>query len=213
MKTALIAGYTGLVGRELLNLLLASDQYEKIIAIGRRKLGIEHNKLTEVVIDFDNMVINDHVDDVFCCLGTTMKKAGSREKFRMIDFQYPLNLAIVGKNNGAKTFVLISANGANVHSFFFYNRVKGELEAAIDRLAFTCYEIVRPSLLLGDRSETRFGEDIGKLFMRVFGFLFIGPLKNVKGIKASSVARAMIYLANDGSSGKRVHNSAVLQRY
>ena len=213
MKTALIAGYTGLVGRELLNLLLASDKYQKVIAIGRRKLDIEHEKLVVTVVDFDHIDIEGPVDDVFCCLGTTMKKAGSKERFRMVDFQYPLNLAIAGKNNGATTFVLVSASGANKNSLFFYNRVKGEIEEAIDRLAFGNYEVLRPSMLLGDRQETRIIEDIGKLFMKIFGFLFIGPLKNVKGVKASAVARAMIYLANDGSGGKRLHRSAVLQRF
>ena len=118
MKTALIAGYTGLVGRELLNLLLASDKYQKVIAIGRRKLDIEHEKLVETVVDFDLIDIEGPVDDVFCCLGTTMKKAGSKERFRMVDFQYPLNLAIAGKNNGATTFVLVSASGANKNSLF-----------------------------------------------------------------------------------------------
>lgn len=213
MKTALIAGHTGLVGHELLELLLASDKYDKIIAVGRRKLGVKHAKLEEHIVDFDNLNIGDSVDDIFCCLGTTMKNAGSREKFRMVDFQFPLNLAIAGKNNGAQTYVLVSAKGANTNSLFFYNRVKGEVEAAIERLAFNNYEILRPSLLIGDRSEVRTAEYFGKLFMQVFGFLFIGPLKKIKGVKASSVAKAMIYLANDGSGGKRIHKSAVLQRF
>ena len=213
MKTALIAGYTGLVGLELLNLLLESDKYQKVIAIGRRKLGKEHPKLNEIIVDFDNLEFAQPIDDIFCCLGSTMKKAGSKEKFRLIDFQYPMNLATAGKEAGATSFVLVSAQGANEQSSFFYNKVKGELEIAIDGLAYDKYEILRPSLLLGDRSESRLAEDIGKIFMRALGFLFVGPLKNVKGVKASSVAHAMIYLANDGSAGKRVHKSGVIQRF
>lgn len=213
MKTAVIAGYTGLVGRELLKLLLQSDKYAKVIALGRRKLEIEHKKLTEQVVDFDDLQFRESVDDVFCCLGTTMKKAGSREKFRLVDFQYPLNLAVSAKNLGASCFVLVSANGANKQSSFFYNQVKGELEEAIDKLAFNKYEVMRPSLLLGERQESRFAEDFGKIIMKLTGFLFIGPLKNIKGIKASSVAKAMIYAANDGSGGKRIHKSGVLQRF
>ena len=213
MKTALIAGHTGLVGGELLNLLLESDKYQKVIAIGRRKLGREHPKLHELIVDFDNLEFNQDIDDVFCCLGTTMKKAGSRDKFRLVDFQYPLNIAVATKETGAKAFVLVSANGASKKSNFFYNQVKGELEEAVEKLAFDKYEIVRPSLLIGDRDESRFAEDLGKGFMKAFGFLFVGPLKNIKGIKGLSVARAMIYAANDGSGGKRIHKSGVLQRF
>lgn len=213
MKTALIAGYTGLVGKELLQLLLASDKYDKVIAVGRRKLGLENPKLKELIVDFDNFSIDENINDVFCCLGTTIKKAGSRENFRKVDFQYPLNLAIAGKNSGADTYVVVTAKGANKNSIFFYNRVKGELEEAIDHLKFTKYDIMRPSLLLGDRQEFRLAEKIGNVFMKAIGFLFIGPLKGLKGVEASSVARAMIYVANDGSTGRRIHKSSEIQRF
>lgn len=213
MKTALIAGYTGLVGREILGLLLNSHKYEKVIAVGRRKIDLEHPKLIQQAVDFDNLQLRSNVDDVFCCLGTTIKKAGSKEKFRNVDFQYPLNLAQEARNNGATAFILVSANGANKKSRFFYNKVKGELEEAVDKLGYEKLEIIRPSLLMGDRQESRLVEDIGKFFMQVFGFMFIGPLRNTKVVNASSVAAAMLYFANDGSGGRRRHKSGVLHRF
>jgi uncharacterized protein YbjT (DUF2867 family) len=213
MKTAVIAGYTGLVGRHLLDLLLASDQYNKVIAVGRRALSIDNPKLEFQIVNFDKLSLSGQVDDVFCCLGTTMKKAGSKEKFRIVDFQFPLNLALEAKNKGAKSFILVTANGANKNSIFFYNRVKGEAEEAIEQLKFDKLEIVRPSLLLGDRKESRFLEDVGQAVARAVGVLFVGPLQNVKGISAKTVARAMIYLANDGIMGHRIHRSGELHKY
>lgn len=213
MKTALIAGYTGLVGRHLLDLLLASKNYNKIIALGRRELPIKDDRLVFQIADFDNISLDTKIDDVFCCLGTTMKKAGSREKFRLVDFQYPLNLAIAAKNHGATTFVLVTANGANTKSAFFYNRVKGDVEEAIKRLNFEKYDIVRPSLLLGKRKESRLLEDVGQTLTRALGFIFVGPLKNVRGIESVKVARAMASVANDGKAGQHIHQSRDLQRY
>lgn len=213
MKTALIAGYTGLVGGELLDLLLKSDKYEKVIALGRRDIDLEHPKLVQQQVDFDNLQLTEGVNDVFCCLGTTIKQAGSKENFRRVDFQYPVNLAVEAKAKGASVYLLVSANGASKSSAFFYNQVKGEVEEAIEKIGFDKLEIVRPSLLLGNRKESRLAEDIGKTIMQIFGFLFVGPLKNVKGIRASSVAAAMLSFANDGSGGSRVHKSGVLQRF
>jgi uncharacterized protein YbjT (DUF2867 family) len=213
MKVALIAGYSGLVGTELLHLLLESDKYDKVIAIGRRATDFDHPKLEQRIVDFNSLGFNDSINDIFCCLGTTIKKAGSKEKFRLVDYQYPLNLALAGQQAGATCFNLVSAHGASSSSNIFYSQVKGDLEDSISSLNYPKLEIVRPSLLLGERSEKRAGEDLGKIIMSALGFLFIGPLKNIKGIQASSVAKAMLFFANDGSGGKRVHYSSVLQRF
>jgi uncharacterized protein YbjT (DUF2867 family) len=214
MKTALIAGASGLVGGHLLSLLLESEQYEKIISIGRRNLNIEQNKLTQRIVDFNNLDLEDqNVDDIFCCLGTTMKKAGSKEKFRLVDFQYPINIASYFLSKGAKRFLLVSAMGAKASSSVFYNSVKGEVEIAINKLGYYRTDVFRPSLLLGNRSESRFAEVIGKVVMTTFGLLLVGSLKNYKAINSVKVAKAMLYFAQEESNGDYIHLSADLQKF
>ena len=214
MKTALIAGYTGLIGSQLLTELLESDHYKKVIAIGRRSLDIQHPKLFQQKIDFNNIHLDEpNIDDVYCCLGTTMKKAGSREKFRLVDFNYPVSLASFCLDNGAKQFLLVSSMGADEISSIFYNLVKGEVENAISNLGYPRLDIFRPSLLLGSRGESRFAEDIGKAGMKLLGFLFLGPLKNYKAIESSKVAKAMVYFAKEEATGNYLHLSADLQQF
>ncbi len=214
MKTAVIAGYSGLIGSQLLSLLLAENTYRKVIAIGRRKLALKHPKLVQEIVDFDNLQLAaNQVDDVFCCLGTTIKKAGSQEKFRLVDFQYPVNLANACLSRGAQKFLLVSSLGADENSAVFYNRVKGEVEKAVSQLGFTRIDILRPSLLLGHRDEFRLAESMGKLFMRGFGFLFFGPLKKYRAINSARVARAMLRFANETDQGIFVHESDELQQF
>ena len=214
MKTALIAGYTGLIGSQLLSILLESDNYDKVIAIGRRNLDIQHPKLIQQKVDFNNIQLGEHsVDDIYCCLGTTMKKAGSKEKFRLVDFNYPVSLASYCLDNGAKQFLLVSSMGADEKSSIFYNQVKGEVENAVSKLGYPRLDIFRPSLLLGSRGESRFAEDLGKAGMKLFGFLFIGPLKNYKAIESSKVAKAMLYFAQEEGAGNYLHLSAELQEF
>lgn len=214
MKTALIAGYTGLIGSQLLSILLKSNHYEKVIALGRRNLDIQHPILLQQKVDFNNIQLDKQkIDDVFCCLGTTMKKAGSKEKFRLVDFHYPVSLASYCLNNGAKQFLLVSSMGADKKSKIFYNQVKGEVENAVSKLGYPRLDMLRPSLLLGDRGESRFAEDLGKVVMKLFGFLFLGPLKNYKAIDSGKVARAMIYYAQEEAEGNYFHLSADLQKF
>ena len=214
MKTALITGYSGLIGRQLLSLLLEDDRYGQVIAVGRRNLDIKHPKLSQQIIDFTDIHLNNtHIDDVFCCLGTTMKKAGSQEKFRLVDFQYPVSIASYGLKIGAKRMLLVSSLGANEKSMVFYSKVKGEVEKAISRLGYSRVDIFRPSLLLGPRDDARLAEDLGKGLMKVFGFLFVGPLKDYKAIAGSKVASAMLYFAKDEGSGIYIHSSGELQKY
>ncbi|MTI21093.1 oxidoreductase [Fulvivirga sp. RKSG066] len=215
-KTAIIAGSTGLIGEELLQLLLDDPKYQKVIAISRRPLQHTSKKLMNVIADLESL--DDHKtdlkgDDVFCCLGTTMKNAGSKEKFRAVDYEYPLKLAKITKDNGASQYLLISALGADKQSSVFYNKVKGEVEEAISGVNFQAYHIFRPSLLIGSREETRVGEGVAQVFFKVFGFLFQGPLKKYKAIKYDKVARAMQQLAQSQAEGKHVHESKELQKY
>jgi uncharacterized protein YbjT (DUF2867 family) len=214
MKTALIAGYSGLIGRQLLSLLLEDHNYQQVVAIGRRILDIQHPKLTQLIVDFNNLQLDMYnIDDVFCCLGTTMKVAGSKEKFRLVDFQYPVNLAAYCLQNGAMRFALVSSLGANKDSKIFYLKVKGEVETAIGNLGFTRLDIYRPSALLGPRNEKRTGEAISKRIMQLFGFILLGPLKNYRAIDSNKVARAMLYYANTQGSGSNVHMSDELQNF
>ena len=195
MKTALIAGATGLVGKQCLYQLLESDQYSKVIALVRKPLNIKNTKLTEVVVDFNqltNYTAQMVADDVYCCLGTTIGKAGSQEAFKLVDYTYNFEVANISKSNGAKQLLLVSALGADSKSPIFYNRVKGELEDAVALLGYESVHCFRPSLLLGNRNEFRFGELIAKWIMRLIGFMFIGPIKRYKAIQAVDVAKSML---------------------
>jgi uncharacterized protein YbjT (DUF2867 family) len=214
MKTAIIAGYTGLIGSQLLSILLESNHYEKVIALGRRNLDIQHPKLVQQKVDFNDIQLEEQkIDDVFCCLGTTMKKAGSKEKFRLVDFQYPVSLASFCLNKGARQFLLVSSMGADAKSGIFYNQIKGEVENTVSKLGYPRLDIFRPSLLLGTRGESRIAEDLGKAAMKLFGFLFLGSLKNYKAIDSVKVARAMNYFAQEEGSGNYLHLSAALQKF
>jgi uncharacterized protein YbjT (DUF2867 family) len=213
MKTALIAGSTGLIGKQLLTLLLSTNRYDKVIALTRHDLGFTHRKLVELKVDFsqlDQYADKLVADDVFCCLGTTMTKAKSKQKFYEVDFTYPLRLAVATKLNNAKQYLIVSALGANKKSAMYYNRVKGEAEEAIGNLGFESLHILRPSLLLGSRDEQRPGEDAAKTFYKFFGFLI--PTK-YKGIDASAVARAMLHYASQQQPGKFIHESREMQQF
>ncbi len=212
MRTAVLAGSTGLIGNHLLELLLDDTAYDKVIALSRKPLAKRHSKLENVLVNLDEWAKLKELkaDDVFCCLGTTIKQAKTKEAFRKVDFEYPVELAKALKQNGAVTFLLVSALGADKNSGIFYNQVKGEVEAAIGELAYPTTHIFRPSLLLGDRKEQRSGEDAAKVFYKIFGWLI--PQK-YKGIEAVKVARAMVAEAKSGKQGQHVYESAALQKY
>jgi uncharacterized protein YbjT (DUF2867 family) len=212
MKTALIAGATGLIGGQLLKLLLANDQYAKVFAFARHPLTV-HSKLIQLSIDGENIGALDsgsHVDDVFCCLGTTMAKAHTKEKFYYVDFTLPYLLAKNGLQHGAKQYLLVSALGANKKSSIYYNQVKGEIEEAISSIGFETLHIFRPSLLLGPRAEKRSAEDAAKFFYRIFGFLIPAKYKAIDSLK---VARAMVHFASQHQKGNFVHESTELQNF
>jgi uncharacterized protein YbjT (DUF2867 family) len=210
-KTALIAGSTGLVGSSLLNLLLNNDQYSKVIVLVRKPLDISHARLEQVVYEYDRP-FGDKIraDDVYCCLGTTIGKAGSKDAFRRVDFEYPLQIAQLAFANGTKRFAIVTAIGSDEKSFFFYNRVKGEVETELKKIPFEGLYIFRPSMLLGNRAEYRFGEEVGKVFMKLFDFL-MPP--NTKAIEASNVAQAMITTTLESRQGIFVINSGDMQHF
>ncbi len=211
-RTALIAGSTGLIGNQLLELLLAESSYSKVIALSRKPLSVSHPTLENIVVQANELKNQSGLkaDDVFCCLGTTIKQAKTKEAFRKVDFDYPLDLANLLKANGASKFLLVSSLGADKSSGIFYNQVKGEVEDAISVVGFDSFHILRPSLLIGPRKETRAGEDAAKVVYKILGFLI--PTK-YKGIESIKVARAMISFAKENKQGKFIHESGELQGF
>ncbi|HTE32707.1 MAG TPA: NAD-dependent epimerase/dehydratase family protein [Chryseolinea sp.] len=209
MRTALIAGGTGLIGNQLLHLLLTSNRYEKVIAIVRKDLP-DHPKLIQVTLDMANIASYAAIraDDIFCCLGTTIGKAGSKDKFREVDFLYPLNLAKAMRANGATQYLLVSSLGASQTSAIFYNKTKGEAEAEITNIGFETLHIFRPSLLLGHRIEKRSGEDAAKFVYKIFGWLIPSKYQAIDSLK---VATAMLHFASLDKKGIFIHESEALQ--
>ncbi|HLO46606.1 MAG TPA: oxidoreductase [Leadbetterella sp.] len=191
---AVIVGSTGLVGKSLLEQLNSDAAFTQVIALVRKKTNHGFEKVKEIEVDFENLPSSAFLDAaiVFCCLGTTIKKAGSQEAFRKVDFEYPFNTAKIAKSQGVESFAIVTAMGSDASSSIFYNRVKGEIEKALTDLKFERLGVFRPSMLLGERTETRIGERIGQVVMNLFGFLI--P-KNYKAIDAQKVASAMVKFA------------------
>ena len=192
-RVALVAGATGLVGSHLVEILLKSPEYTKVISFVRRDSGMIHEKLDERIIPFEGMKLLPHeeIDDVFCCLGTTIKKAKTKEAFRKVDYEYPIQLGKLGKEHGAKQYLVISALGAKAGSPFFYSQVKGKLEEDLRELHYPSLHIFRPSLLLGERQEFRLGEKTGELFSRAVRPVMVGRLKRYRSISGKQVAYGM----------------------
>lgn len=211
--TALIAGATGLIGNELLHRLLDGQHYDRVIALVRSPLSLKHPKLIEIIVNFDRLETIEHhfaVDDVYCCLGTTIKQAKSQEAMHKVDVQYPLTIAKLAHAQGAAQFVLVSAMSADADSRIFYSRIKGELEQQIREIPFKSISIMQPSLLLGDRKEFRLGERIAAIIFPALSFLLVGPLAKYRAIRGSSVAQAMYRIGLQGTSGIHVYSSEMI---
>lgn len=210
-KTALIIGATGLIGNLLTRQLANSPIYSNIKVLVRKSLNWQHPRLQEIQFEFDHpngLLIQ--ADDIFCCLGTTMKKAGSKDAFQKVDYKYPLDIARLGLENGAQQFSIVTSMGADPGSSFFYNRVKGEVERDLDRLNYPTLLIYRPSLLVGNRGENRLGERLAEGAMRLLKPLI--PAR-YRGIDATKVATAMLTTAQQGLTGKHIFESDILQKF
>jgi uncharacterized protein YbjT (DUF2867 family) len=208
---AVILGSTGLVGGHVLTLTCADAAYTNVLTLGRRDMPRAHEKHMHRVVDFSKSetlkdAFGTH-DDVYCCLGTTIKTAGSRSAFRAVDYDYPRLAAELAKAAGTTQFLLVSALGANPYSSMFYNRVKGEVEQALTALQLESLSIFRPSLLLGERQEFRLGERLVSGPMRAVAKLMLGPLRKYRGIDAKDVARAMLNVAKRHEPGTHVYES------
>ena len=214
-RSAVLLGATGLVGGHCLELLLKDAAYGRVTTLGRRASGRTHPRLDEQVGDVDRLI--DELGsfkgvDVFCCLGTTIRAAGSQEAFRRVDHDLPVHAAKVASAQGARHFLLVSAAGADSSSRVFYNRVKGETEAEVAALPFAGVALLRPSLLMGARQERRPAEAAAQKVAPLLAPLLVGPLRKYRAIHASTVAAAMVKLAKEGVRGTRVLESDQIER-
>ena len=197
-KTAIILGATGLTGGILLQRLLVDESYARIKLFSRRTVGFVHPKIEEYLIDVFELEKCHQAfkgDVVFCCVGTTNAKTPNKDLYRKIDYGIPVSSASMAKQQGIDTFIVISAMGASVDSRVFYNRTKGEMERDVLQQHVKNTFILQPSLIGGQRTEKRFGERMGQLFMSIFGILI--P-KNYKMIQPETIAKAMQVLARKG---------------
>ena len=194
-RSFVLLGATGLVGGRLHELLAADAAYSRGTLLGRRVLGLASENVREIVVDFDRPeTFREHlaVEDVFCCLGTTIKKAGSQDAFRKVDCDIPAAVGREAKAAGARQFHIVTAVGADPKSGVFYNRVKGDVEAALAALEFPGgLKIYHPSLIVGERAERRVAERIAMALMTATRPLFAGGLARYRAIDAVDVARAM----------------------
>ena len=200
MPTSIIVGSTGLVGGNVIKVL--SNKKQRAIALTRRSIPNLPPNITEMIIDFDAFEKNGSLpscNNVFICLGTTIKTAGSKENFRKVDIDYCLSIARKAKESGAETLSLISSIGANSSSKNFYLRTKGELEESIQRIGFSTVNIFRPSFLVGERSEKRLAEKIAINLAKIMDLFLIGTASKYRSVKAESLAKTMVLKADNKS--------------
>jgi len=207
---AVIAGASGLIGSELLQILLKENSYDEVLILVRRELPIQHKKLVQLVVDFDQLdkfkhIINGHA--IFCCLGSTKSKTPSQRMYRKVDHDYPVKLAQIALEHNTPQYHLVSAIGADFKSLTYYNKLKGETENDVQAIGLPCLHIYRPSLLTGDRKEYRFAEKVATAVMTVVNPVLIGPLKKYRSIPAATVARAMYNQSLKQGEGVYIHPS------
>ncbi|MBC7618937.1 MAG: NAD(P)H-binding protein [Candidatus Saccharibacteria bacterium] len=211
-RVAMVAGATGLVGREILAALLADKSVKAVHSVGRRKIDLQHPKLVQHVVDFANLKNVPAVDDVLIALGTTIKAAGSQAAFRAVDFDAVVTLARAARAQGATRLGVVSAMGASAKSPIFYNQVKGEMEAALLTLDYVSVNIAQPSMLAGNRAALdqplRSGE---ALALRVTRWLKPLIPANYQSVQAADVAAGLLRAVRTGKPGVRRILSGALQ--
>lgn len=211
---AVLAGASGSIGNSLMTALLNDDNYTEVLILVRKKLNIKHPKLIQLVVDFDRL--SDYAAEikgkvVFCCLGTTKSQTPDLELYRRIDYQYPLDLAWIAQTNGAESYHLVSALGANKNSSIFYTKTKGELESDLKAVPFKSIFIYRPSLLDGKRAQKRFGEGVMNAMMHLINPLLTGSWKKYRSIKVGVVAKAMLRQSLEDKKGVFIYQSDQIQ--
>jgi len=204
MKTALVAGATGLVGKEIINELLVHPEYEKVIVLARRGLSVSHPKLDVRLIDFhrlEELSLPEPVDACFCALGTTQRKSG-REGMIQVDYTYVVEIANLCQRHSIPAFLVVSSQGADPQSSFFYLRTKGQMEEAVKKTAIKSIYILRPSLITGEREEFRLAEEMGYYASKLLSPLFVGKLRKMKPVSGLQIARRMVSLSQNSPGGR-----------
>lgn len=207
MIAASIAGATGLTGSHVLNLLLDDGGFDPVFVNARKPLGRNHPRLRESGLDFRE---TPSLDVAFCCLGTTIKKAGSQEAFQAIDHRLVCDHARWAKRCGARHYLVISSVMSRKESPNFYLRVKAEMEAELETIGFESLDIFQPSFLLGARAEKRPGERAGQMLVELVQFAMLGPLERFRGVSAETLARAMAAQARAARPGVHRHEWAAI---
>jgi len=203
VKSALLFGASGLVGGHVLNQLISNNNYSKIKLFVRSSINISDPKIEIIQTDFNNL--ENHREDIkgddcFFCIGTTKKNSPDKNEYKRVELEVPKQIAQIAKSNLVNSFVFISSGYADPKSSGDYLKFKGEVEEELKRLNFPKLGIMRPSFLLGDRKEKRIGEKIGIFIFKLLSPLFLGPLKKMKPIHSTTVAKAMIAITQNGSS-------------
>lgn len=209
MSIALIAGHTGLVGRHLLDQLLHDPRYTEVKAVGRRAPAQTHPRLRAIQTELGalgKLGAALAADDAYCCLGTTLKAAGSRAAFERVDYHMVVDFARAAHAAGARRFFLVSSLSANPRSPVYYSRIKGRAEQAVREVGFESVVILRPSLLLGERQEHRLGEAVAQRVAPLINPLLRGPWTRYRAVQASDVARALVGLSQQEQPGVRLHH-------
>lgn len=215
-RTALLLGATGLVGSHVLRLLAHDDRWSQVVTLGRRPMDLVSANHEHHVLDFDHMT--EHAewfacDDVFCCLGTTAKQTPNTDAYRRVDLGYPFTAAQLAQSQGATQYLLVSALGADPSSRIFYNRLKGEAEQALRTVDLESLSMFRPSLLTGDRDETRLGEQVGEVVLTLTRPFLLGPLRKYRPTPAETLARVVVEVAAERPAGAHVWEAdAILAR-
>lgn len=213
MRSAIVAGASGLVGEHVLRRLLAGGFHDRVVALVRGPINLVHRKLEQRTIDYERigrMSAFPRAEDVFCCLGTTIRKAGSPEAFHRVDVDYVAHLAEVSVRSGSSQFFLVSSVGASAQSGNFYLRCKGEAEDTVRTLPFKGVHIFRPSFLVGQRREHRAGEAFGIAATRLFSVAMVGPARRYRPIRADDLAKAIVAVARESPPGIHVYEGASL---
>ena len=200
MKTALLFGSSGLIGGHLLNILIQNNNYNKIKIFVRSEPEIKDPKIEIIKVDFNNL--KKHIEDIkgddcFFCIGTTKKNSPDKNEYKKIERDMPVEIAEIAKKNSVNSFIYVSSGFADPENSGSYLRYKGEVEEELKKLNFIKLGIVRPSFLIGNRKEKRFGEKIGIFLFKLFSPFFLGSLKKMKPIHSEKVAKAMIKVANE----------------
>lgn len=193
-QKAVIIGASGLIGRNLINLLLASKEYTDVTSLARKKVPMHSSKLKQIIIDFDRLEdYEEHINGraIFCCLGSTRKETPDLAEYHKIDHDYPVKMAEIGSKNGVKHYHFVSSIGADANSINFYLKMKGETEDDIKAIPFKSVHIYRPSVLVGARTDSTRMERIGIKVMVLLNIFLIGSLKKYRSIQAKTVAAAM----------------------